>query len=127
MPQKRICIVRFFDLTTKSRDPHESGLIKWDNKMLVYIGKVENRLAWMKTMNEIDPPNRENESAYHSLILRCWRDSLGELRGQLINPITNSTYAFVSASGMHRALDRAVDEIPFVTDDERKGSETDQK
>lgn len=78
-------------------------------------------------MNEIDPPNRENESAYHSLVLRCWRDSQGELRGQLINLITNRTFSFASVSDMHRALDRAVDEIPFAKDDERKGSESDQQ
>ena len=77
-------------------------------------------------MNEIDLQNTNDETSHHSLILRCWRDSLGELRGQLINPITNSTFPFVSVSDMHKALDRALDEIPLVKDDIRKGNEPDQ-
>ena len=78
-------------------------------------------------MNKISSQNTNDESSHHSLILRCWRDSLGELRGQLINPITNSTFAFASTSDMHEALDRAVDEIPLAKDEDREGSETDQK
>lgn len=78
-------------------------------------------------MNETGLEKSNSETAHHSLILRCWRDSLGELRGQLINPITNSTFAFASTSDMHEALDRAVDEIPLAKDEDREGSETDQK
>jgi hypothetical protein len=78
-------------------------------------------------MNEIDLQNQKDETSHYSLIIRCWRDSLGELRGQLINPITNSTFAFASTSDMHQALDRAVGEIPFVKDEEKGGSEKDQK
>ena len=78
-------------------------------------------------MNETDLQNTENETFHHSLILRCWRDSLGELRGQLINPTTNSTFAFASTSDMYKALDRAIDQIPPAKDENREGSETDQK
>ena len=78
-------------------------------------------------MNETDLQNTKDESSHHSLIIRCWRDSLGELRGQLINPVTNRTFVFASTSDMHQALDRAVGEIPFAKDDEMKGNETDQK
>ena len=78
-------------------------------------------------MNEINLQNNENKTSHHSLILRCWRDSLGELRGRLINPITNSTFAFASTSDMHQVLDHAVDEIPFAKDDKKEGSEKDQK
>ena len=78
-------------------------------------------------MDKNDLQNTNDESSHHSLILRCWRDSLGELRGQLINPITNSTFAFASTSGMHQALDRAVDEIPLAKDEGREGSATEQK
>ena len=78
-------------------------------------------------MNKISSQNTNDESSHHSLILRCWRDSLGELRGQLINPITNNTFAFASTSDMHDALDRAVEEIPLAKDEDREESETDQK
>ena len=78
-------------------------------------------------MNNIDLQNTENETSHHSLIIRCWRDSLGELRGQLINPITNSTFPFASTFDMHKALDQAVNEIPLAKDDIRKGSEPDQQ
>jgi len=78
-------------------------------------------------MDKNDFQNTNDKNSHHSLILRCWRDSNRELRGQLINPITNSMFAFASTSEMHRALDRAVDEIPPAKDDEMKGSETDQQ
>ena len=78
-------------------------------------------------MSETDLQNTKDETSHHSLIIRCWRDSLGELRGLLINPVTNRTFVFASTSDMHQALDRAVDEITFAKDDEMKGKETDQK
>jgi len=71
-------------------------------------------------MNDTNLQNSNNETAHHSLILRCWRDSLGELRGQVINPITNSTFAFASTSDMHKALDRAIDQIPPAKDENRE-------
>ena len=78
------------------------------------------------SMNVTNTENTNDESSHHSLILRYWRDSVGELRGQLINPITNSTFVFASASDMHKALDRAIDEVPSIKDGETKGSETNQ-
>lgn len=78
-------------------------------------------------MKDTGLQNTNDENLHHSLIIRCWHDSFGELRGQLINPITNSAFPFASTSDMHKALDRAVDEIPLAKDDDRKGSEIDQK
>ena len=73
-------------------------------------------------MNEIDLQNTENETSHHSLIIRYWRDSLGELRGQLINPVTNKMFPFASAVGMHQVLDRAIEETPYEIEEDEKGT-----
>ena len=74
-------------------------------------------------MDEIDFQNTNDESTHHSLILRCWRDSLGELRGQLINPVTNKAFAFASISDMHQVLDHAINEISFTEAEKREEGE----
>lgn len=71
-------------------------------------------------MTKINKDTQKDESYHHSIILRCWVDSLDELRGQLINPLTNNIYSFTHTSDILQALNRAIDEIMDLEKIKRK-------
>ncbi len=71
-------------------------------------------------MAKINNNTEIDESNHHSLVLRFWLHSLGELRGQFINPITNTMFSFTRTADMHNALDRAIEEIMEGENNKRK-------
>lgn len=54
----------------------------------------------------------------HSLIVRYWRGQDGEVRGELINPVTQRVLAFRSMAGLLEVLTQAVLETPQPTQEE---------
>lgn len=68
-------------------------------------------------------PPTGNENILYSVIIRYWRGTDGELRGQVINPITGQTFTFASISGLQEILSQVVQDLPNVGGEAEYGGE----
>jgi len=68
----------------------------------------------------IDP---KDEQKHQSFVVRCWRGPDGELRGQLVNPVTQRLLRFTSVLGLHEVLNRVVEDLPDVGKESGDGGE----
>lgn len=68
-------------------------------------------------------PPTGNENILHSVIVRYWRGADGELRGQVINPITDRIITFASISGLQEILSQVVQDLPNVGGESEYGGD----